>query len=176
MGEAWRFDGSVAPPGWMLARGQSLDVAQYQRLYSILGVSGGGDGRKAFKLPEPGFGVIVAVAGMYPTGPSMLALSVRRTSAVVSLGPNAIPALPKMPKPPSEKLMEARRLLTAGPRVGRLSPVPLSRETIERIRQVTADARTGAFSALTPKRERGSTMRCRPLSADARRSPGPSMP
>jgi hypothetical protein len=45
--------------------------------------------------------------------------------------------------------MAARRLLSAGPRVGRLAPVPLSRETSERIRQVTADARTSAFGALT---------------------------
>jgi hypothetical protein len=149
MGETRRFDGSVAPPGWMLAQGQSLDPALNQHLYSILGVSCGGDGRKVFKLPAPGFGVILAVAGMYPTSPSMLALSVRRTSAVASLGPNARPALPKMPKPPSEKLMAARRLLSAGPRVGRLAPVPLSRETSERIRQVTADARTSAFGALT---------------------------
>ena len=149
LGEARRFDGSVAPPGWMLAQGQSLDPALNQRLYSILGVSGGGDGHKVFKLPAPGFGVIVAVAGMYPTAPAMLALSVRRTSAVVSLGPNARPALPKMPKQPSEKLMAARRLLSAGPRVGRLAPVPLSRETLERIRQVTTDARTAAFAALT---------------------------
>ncbi|MEA2718739.1 MAG: hypothetical protein QOJ39_603 [Candidatus Eremiobacteraeota bacterium] len=149
MGESRRFDGSVAPPGWMLAQGQSLDPTLNQRLYSILGVSGGGDGRKVFKLPAPGFGVIVAVAGLYPTGPEMLALSVRRTSAVASLGPGARPAPPKMLKPPSEKVLAARRLLSAGPRVGRMAPVPVSRETSERIRQVTADARTGAFAALT---------------------------
>jgi hypothetical protein len=149
IGEARRFDGSAAPPGWMLAQGQSLDPAQNPRLYSILGLSGGGDGRKVFKLPSPGFGVIVAVAGMYPTSPSMLALSARRTSAVASLGPNARLPLPTMPKPPSEQVLAARRLLSAGPRIGRPSPVPLSRETVERIRQVTADARTEAFAVLS---------------------------
>lgn len=149
IGEARRFDGAVAPPGWMLAQGQSLDPAQNPRLYSIIGLIGGGDGRKVFKLPAPGFGVIIAVAGMYPTSPSMLALSVRRTSAVASLGPNARLPLPATPKPPSEQVLAARRLMSAGPRVGRSAPVPLSRETVERIRQVTADARTGAFADLT---------------------------
>src|ERR1700738_3605339 len=61
IGEARRFDGAVAPSGWMFAQGQTLPVAGYASLFSILGTVAGGDGKTTFKLPNPGFVVIVAV-------------------------------------------------------------------------------------------------------------------
>src|SRR4029077_7406953 len=72
MGEARRFDGTVAPERWMLAQGQTLNVADNRQLFSILGSIAGGDGKKTFNLPNPGFGLIVAVAGAFPTSPAFI--------------------------------------------------------------------------------------------------------
>lgn len=41
-----------APDGWLFCQGQSLKIANYQALYSILGTKFGGDGRTTFNLPN----------------------------------------------------------------------------------------------------------------------------
>lgn len=46
------FAGNYAPSGWALCNGQLLPIAQNTMLYSLLGVTYGGDGRQTFALPD----------------------------------------------------------------------------------------------------------------------------
>ncbi len=46
------FAGNFAPRGWAFCDGQLLDVASNATLFSILGVTYGGDGRTTFALPD----------------------------------------------------------------------------------------------------------------------------
>jgi microcystin-dependent protein len=149
IGEARRFDGKVAPSGWQLARGQQLSVSQNRQLFAVLGTVAGGDGKTAFKLPNPGFGVIVAVAGMLPTSPVMLASSARRVTLADSLGPNAVPAPPRMPKQASAQLIAERRLITSGVRAAAANPVRMTAEAVARIARARADAREAALGVLS---------------------------
>ncbi|MDC0936237.1 tail fiber protein, partial [Pirellulales bacterium] len=40
------------PPGWRLANGDTLDIADHQALFSIVGTMYGGDGEVTFRLPD----------------------------------------------------------------------------------------------------------------------------
>lgn len=51
---------SFAPRGWALCEGQVLPISQNTALFSILGVTYGGDGRATFALPD--------LRGMSPLG------------------------------------------------------------------------------------------------------------
>jgi hypothetical protein len=153
VGEAARFDGAVAPGGWMLAKGQSINVADNPALFSILGTVGGGDGKAVFKLPNSPYGFIIAVTGMYPTNPTMLRSLGRHISLHQdSLGAGARPAPPRMVKQTArlQKLATERQLMTGAPRVGRLSPVPVAPEQAQRMRQAHLDARSAALERLSP--------------------------
>ena len=149
IGEARRFDDKSAPAGWVFAQGQAISAADNPRLLSILGRRQGDKSTTTFNLPNPGFGVIVAVAGVFPTSPSLVAASGRHMTHLDSLGPNAIPRGPKMLKPPSEKLLADRRLMMSGPRVGRGSPTPVTAELSGRIDSAVQDARAAAIEALS---------------------------
>ena len=46
------FAGNFAPRGFMLCQGQLLSIAQHSALYSILGVTYGGNGQTTFALPD----------------------------------------------------------------------------------------------------------------------------
>lgn len=46
------FAGAFAPRGWAFCHGQVLPIAQNQALFSLLGVTYGGDGRVTFALPD----------------------------------------------------------------------------------------------------------------------------
>jgi len=52
IGEIRAFGFNFAPQGWALCQGQSLNITQYQVLYSLLGTMYGGDGRTYFNLPD----------------------------------------------------------------------------------------------------------------------------
>ena len=52
LGEIRVFPGSYAPRDWATCDGQSLQIAQYPGLYSLLGTTYGGDGRSTFNLPN----------------------------------------------------------------------------------------------------------------------------
>lgn len=52
MGEIRLFAGNFAPQGWFFCDGRTLDIAQYQALFSILGCNYGGDYRTKFNLPD----------------------------------------------------------------------------------------------------------------------------
>ena len=70
-------------PGWFVCEGQTLPISQYDRLFSLIGTTYGGDGRTTFKLPDmrdpanpghhKGFGsdqplkYIICLQGIYPT-------------------------------------------------------------------------------------------------------------
>jgi len=148
VGEARRFDGGTAPAGWVLAKGQTLNVAENRPLFSVLGAIAGGDGKSTFKVTSPSFGVIIAVAGMIPTSPSMLALSGRHMTPQDSLGPNAVAQSPRMAKPPSAKLIAERRLLTSAVRAGTPNPVRMAPELLARSVRAKADARATVFEQL----------------------------
>ena len=54
LGEVRAFAGSVnaIPQGWLLADGQTLAIAQFQALYTLLGTTYGGNGTTTFQLPN----------------------------------------------------------------------------------------------------------------------------
>jgi microcystin-dependent protein len=52
LGEIRAFAFSYAPRNWMPCNGQTLSIAQYSALYSILGTQYGGNGTTTFQLPN----------------------------------------------------------------------------------------------------------------------------
>jgi microcystin-dependent protein len=52
LGEVRLFGGNFAPVGWALCDGQLLSISQNTALFSLLGVSYGGDGIQTFALPD----------------------------------------------------------------------------------------------------------------------------
>jgi len=48
--EAFGFN--FAPRGWAMCAGQTLSIAQYQALFSLLGTTFGGNGQTTFNLPD----------------------------------------------------------------------------------------------------------------------------
>jgi hypothetical protein len=149
IGEARRFDGKVAPSGWMFAQGQTLPIASNHQLFSVLGTSAGGDGKTAFKLPSPRFSLIVAVAGTLVSSPDVFTRSGRHMTPKDSLGPNARETMLRMPKPPSPALLAAQRLATSGVRIGRAWAVPVSREMQETFVRAHQDAHGDAAGRLS---------------------------
>lgn len=59
LGEIKMFAGNFAPRGWFTCEGQTLSIAQYSALFSLLGTTYGGDGIQTFKLPD--------LRGAFPT-------------------------------------------------------------------------------------------------------------
>jgi len=52
LGEIRIFAGNFAPRSWAACNGQLMAIAQNQALFSLLGVSYGGDGRSTFGIPD----------------------------------------------------------------------------------------------------------------------------
>ena len=52
IGEIRCFAGNFAPVGWEFCRGQTMDIQQNAALFSILGVTYGGNGQTNFNLPD----------------------------------------------------------------------------------------------------------------------------
>lgn len=52
VGEIRLFAGSYAPEGWAFCDGQVLKIEQNELLYSLIGVTYGGDGQTTFALPD----------------------------------------------------------------------------------------------------------------------------
>lgn len=46
------FAGNYAPQGYFFCQGQTLQISQYQALFTILGTTYGGDGKNTFALPD----------------------------------------------------------------------------------------------------------------------------
>jgi hypothetical protein len=62
--------GTVVPQGWMLCEGQSLVVDQNPELFTVLGATYGGDGRRTFALPDMrnDMAALAALDGSRPAG------------------------------------------------------------------------------------------------------------
>lgn len=67
------FPVTFAMEGWMKCEGQTLNIMQYQALFSLIGITYGGDGRTTFKVPDlrgaeplPGMAYYIAITGLYP--------------------------------------------------------------------------------------------------------------
>lgn len=52
LGQIQLFAFGFAPLGWQPCNGQVIQIMQYQALYSLLGITYGGDGRTTFGLPN----------------------------------------------------------------------------------------------------------------------------
>lgn len=69
IGEIKLFSGNFEPQGWMFCDGRRLKVTRYEILFSILGISYGGDS-EYFNLPNlsdiSGVKYIICVEGEYP--------------------------------------------------------------------------------------------------------------
>lgn len=52
IGQIILFGGNFAPRGWAFCDGQTLEIAEHDALYAILGTTYGGDGRTTFCLPD----------------------------------------------------------------------------------------------------------------------------
>ena len=52
MGEIRMFAGNFAPDGWMFCHGQTLQIYENTALFSVLGTTYGGDGKRTFCLPD----------------------------------------------------------------------------------------------------------------------------
>lgn len=52
VGEIRLFSGTFAPEGWAYCNGAVLPIAGNEALYTLLGVTYGGDGRTTFALPD----------------------------------------------------------------------------------------------------------------------------
>ena len=52
IGELCQFPYNFAPKDWAFCHGQILSISQYTALFSLIGVSFGGDGRSTFALPD----------------------------------------------------------------------------------------------------------------------------
>jgi microcystin-dependent protein len=52
LGTIMLFAGNFAPQGWMYCNGATLSIQQYEALFSILGITYGGDAEQVFKLPN----------------------------------------------------------------------------------------------------------------------------
>jgi microcystin-dependent protein len=52
VGEIRMFGGNFAPAGWALCEGQLMAISQNTTLFTLLGISYGGDGTNTFGLPD----------------------------------------------------------------------------------------------------------------------------
>jgi microcystin-dependent protein len=63
IGEIRLFPFNFAPSGWAKCEGQLLSIKQYSALYSVIGVTYGGDGQTTFALPD--------LRGRVPVAPNL---------------------------------------------------------------------------------------------------------
>lgn len=68
IGELKLFAPTVVPRGWLPCEGQTLPISTNQALFSILGVTYGGDGVSTFKLPDLRGRVPLGTSPAYPQG------------------------------------------------------------------------------------------------------------
>ncbi|HNP71261.1 MAG TPA: tail fiber protein [Kouleothrix sp.] len=52
IGEIRLFGGNFAPYGWFFCDGSTLQISQYETLFSLIGTTYGGDGQTTFQLPD----------------------------------------------------------------------------------------------------------------------------
>jgi len=103
VGEVRRFDGAVAPRGWASCDGRELSVAQFPRLFAVLGRSAGGNGRTSFALPRAlaGYPEIIAVDGWIPASPAILARARRGVATPPDVSIPRVTVLSRQARPPA---------------------------------------------------------------------------
>jgi hypothetical protein len=75
MGQVELTANSFPPPSYMFAAGQTLPINQYTALFSLLGITYGGDGVTTFRVPDlrkqapGGTAYILCFQGLYPSHP-----------------------------------------------------------------------------------------------------------
>ncbi len=52
LGEVRLFPYEKIPAGWLACEGQILYIAEYPKLFMLIGTKFGGDGKQKFKLPD----------------------------------------------------------------------------------------------------------------------------
>ena len=90
IGEIRLFGGNFEPRDWAFCRGQTLPIAQYSALFSILGARYGGNGTTTFALPNLSASVPIGAGA----GPGLTNRAVGATggSAAVTLNENQMPS------------------------------------------------------------------------------------
>jgi microcystin-dependent protein len=89
IGEIRLWANTFAPHGWALCEGQSLPITQYPALFTVLGITYGGDGIRTFTLPDlRGRAAIGAGTGL---GLTTRALGDAVGSATVALTEDELP-------------------------------------------------------------------------------------
>lgn len=73
LGEIILFPYNFVPAGFALCNGATMNIAQNQALFSLLGTTYGGDGRTTFALPNlqgaepnPNVRYYIATQGLFP--------------------------------------------------------------------------------------------------------------
>jgi hypothetical protein len=148
VGEARRFDGAVAPLGWLLCQGQTLPVAENRLLFKVLGKIAGGDGKTTFNLPTAR-AMIIAAGGVFPSTAAVFTQSGRHMSHEYSLGEGARPAPLRIKKSAWEKTAAERQLMMNAVRAGRPAPVRLAQDVLDRIGRGREEARSAALERLS---------------------------
>jgi microcystin-dependent protein len=118
--------GSFAPRGWSLCQGQLMSIAQSSALFSLLGITYGGNGQQTFGLPHLGGRVPVGtgqapgVSHNYQAGE---AAGTEQTTILTSQMPahvHAFPAQPGMAVVTDNTEDNTYSQATAGARLGNL--------------------------------------------------------
>jgi hypothetical protein len=142
VGEVRRFDGAVPPRGWAFCDGRVLPVAQFPRLFAVLGRTAGRNAQTNFALPRAlaGYPAIIALDGWIPASPAMLAAARRAENSAPDVSvpgvrvlgrqgrlPADAPPAAKLPPwwpgtPPSEAFVRNQLKLQAQPE-SRTAPV-----------------------------------------------------
>lgn len=83
---------SYAPQGWAFCDGRLLPIQQYQALYSLIGITYGGDGKTTFALPDLRSRIAIG-AGTYTdaTGTANYTLAQKGGAETVALTADNIP-------------------------------------------------------------------------------------
>jgi microcystin-dependent protein len=68
LGEVRAFSFNFAPSGWALCNGQTMSISQNAALFSLLGITYGGDGMTTFALPNLQGRVAISVGGGFVQG------------------------------------------------------------------------------------------------------------
>lgn len=90
LGQILAFAFNYAPNGWMMCQGQLLAISQYSALYSLLGITYGGNGMTTFALPDLRGRAVIS----FGQGPGLTNHSLGESSGVeqVTLTANQLPA------------------------------------------------------------------------------------
>ncbi|GAU78716.1 phage tail protein [Fusibacter sp. 3D3] len=91
IGTIMPWGATFAPVGWLRCDGSTLVIQQYQALYSLIGITYGGDGRTTFKLPNLSACVPIGM-GSTSIGGLYVGMTIGSDSSTVIINENTMPA------------------------------------------------------------------------------------